>query len=85
MYNKDKAITQIIGIKKGGKFLEQNFYPNGQLVALLQFDSLGFKTGNAVYFYENGRKQREGKFQGGIPVGEWTEYAPDGRILQVLR
>lgn len=84
MYNKDSAITQILGARKEIKILEQNFYNNGQLIALLQFDTTGKKTGVGIYYYQNGVVQRSGNFKDGFAVGNWKEYNEKGDLKRIL-
>jgi antitoxin component YwqK of YwqJK toxin-antitoxin module len=84
MYNKDSSITQILGARKGIKILEQNFYNNGQLIATLQFDTIGKKTGVGIYYYQNAVIQRIGNFKDGFAVGNWKEFDEKGSLKNIL-
>jgi antitoxin component YwqK of YwqJK toxin-antitoxin module len=39
------------------------------------------EEGQWEYFHFNGGKQSKGTFLNGKPIGEWTNWLPDGRIL----
>ena len=44
----------------------------------------GKPNGLLVYWYENGNKMREGKLQGGTPVGIWYTYKEDGSVQATI-
>ena len=45
----------------------------------------GDKEGNYYYFFENGRIAVSGEFRWDNPVGDWTEFYPNGRKKKIIR
>lgn len=57
------------------------FYPNGQRMMTLFFNSNGKPEGPARFYYPDGRVKLDGRYEKGIQTGIWREFAPDGRLI----
>lgn len=57
------------------------FYPNGQRMMTLLFNSNGQPEGPARFYYQDGRVKLDGRYEKGIQTGIWREFAPDGRLI----
>lgn len=57
------------------------FFPNGQRMMTLMFNSNGQPEGPARFYYQDGRVKLDGRYEKGIQTGIWREFAPDGRLL----
>jgi antitoxin component YwqK of YwqJK toxin-antitoxin module len=44
-------------------------------------DSYGQFDGSAVYYYEDGTVNSEGRFKGGFRLGEWKNYNEKGDLV----
>lgn len=82
---KDSAgtIRQLIITKKNIRTYYAEFYANGQLKGSLPLDSLGKFNGPAVYYYENGCMQSEGKFLHGLYTDHWKNYDKGGKLMSI--
>lgn len=59
------------------------YYSSGKIKYHWFYDSYGKRTGNQVYFYENGEKQIEGKWIQGKETGKITEFYNNGQIQKI--
>ncbi len=45
----------------------------------------GLPEGKHIYYYPDGRKMSEGKFQSGLKVGDWKRYDENGLLVITIR
>jgi antitoxin component YwqK of YwqJK toxin-antitoxin module len=60
------------------------WYPNGNLGTSEMYDH-GKLTGPAVYFWDNGEKQAEGKYKNGLREGFWKFWDKSGILYSKVR
>ena len=58
---------------------QMTYYPDGTMRSETAFTEQGDVTS---YFYENGKKEREGTYKNGFEVGVWTWYYENGNIKE---
>ncbi len=58
---------------------QMTFYPNGTLRSETAYTDQGDVTS---YFYENGKKEREGTYKNGFEVGKWIWYYENGNVKE---
>jgi antitoxin component YwqK of YwqJK toxin-antitoxin module len=39
-------------------------------------------TGEATYYYEDGKLRSKGRLQDGVQVGEWKDYDKQGNVVK---
>jgi len=82
---KDKS-GHVTGMNKskGTKvFYAAEYYRNGQLKATYPDMKKNELTGEAKYYYENGRIKSIGKLRKGQKIGNWRQYDRDGDPIKI--
>ncbi len=82
-FMKDSAgtIRQAIIAKKNIYRLHfSEYYANGQLKALYQFDDSGRYNGPGAFYHPNGFVKSEGEYNHGFYSGAWKNYNDKGEI-----
>ncbi len=54
------------------------YYPNGQIKS--ETDSISVGQYRVIRYYDNGKKQEEGKYSSNLRDGEWIEWYSNGSI-----
>jgi antitoxin component YwqK of YwqJK toxin-antitoxin module len=91
--NKDSSQSVIVAFDSTGTVLytslETNktrshsveYYRNGRPRGLVNLDTS--VTGYAIYYYDNGNKKSEGRWENARQVGPWTKYNDKGEIIKI--
>ena len=56
------------------------YYTNGRPMGLTNFDST--RTSDVYYYYANGAKREEGRYENNEPIGVWKRYDETGRLIK---
>jgi hypothetical protein len=83
MLDSNDHITQIVVVKDKKRILFGEYYTNGQMKSKLSLDTTGQFNGQAKYYYEDGRIQKEGNYKNGFFSGSWNNYDKDGYMTSV--
>lgn len=83
MKDTSDSIRQIIITKKNKRSFFAEYYPNGQLIALLPLDTFGQCHGPSKYYYQNGIIESEGVYNNGLKIGTWKNYMETGERLTI--
>lgn len=83
--------TLVLGLLLIGLFLNgwgqdenKTFYDNGQVMTEGAYNASGKPDGPWVYYWSNGKKQREGTYRNGHPIGAWKEWYENGQVKASL-
>lgn len=60
-----------------------SFYPNGEIMAIKSFDSLGRKQGLNTLLYENGETASLTSYKEGLPEGTHTTFHQNGKVKSI--
>ncbi len=82
MKRKDSAIKQVIVAKSGKRIYFAQYYDNGQLKGLYNFDNYGSNSGASKEYYENGHVKEAGEYKAGFRTGEWTMFDSTGKPVE---
>jgi antitoxin component YwqK of YwqJK toxin-antitoxin module len=64
------------------------FYPNGKrkMIAASKVPSIDYQLdGTCMYFFQNGRRKAVITYKDGVPVGDETEYYPNGKVYTISK
>jgi antitoxin component YwqK of YwqJK toxin-antitoxin module len=75
-------ITAIIQRRNGVRIFGSEYYPNGQEMGDIPLTTDGKMTGEATYYYEDGKLRSRGRLQDGVQVGEWKDYDRQGNLVK---
>jgi len=76
------GIIYSTGLNKNGKRIHSTeYYANGRPMGLTNFDST--ITGDAIYYFDNGLKKSEGRWEHYRMTGIWKNYNDKGEIIKI--
>jgi antitoxin component YwqK of YwqJK toxin-antitoxin module len=75
-------IIAIIQRRNGIIIFGSEYYPNGQEMGDVPHTVDGKITGDATYYYENGKIRCMGRLLDGVGVGEWKYYDEEGTLVR---
>lgn len=76
-----QQVRQVIMEKKEVRTFYAQFYPNGQVVAIVSLDAQGQYDGEATVFYPDGQVKSKGRYLHGLYNGVWETYNEQGRLI----
>lgn len=80
------SLGRVVGLNKsknGMTTFAAEYYPNGQLMGKIQFNS-GTIDGPAVYYYSDGRIKSIGLWHDFAQVGVWKSYKENGELQTII-
>ncbi len=60
---------------------EIRYYPNSQIQSKGRYNEYNKKTGEWIYYFENGKKQRIENFYNGVKKGKYIEFYKNGKKM----
>ena len=81
MRDSSQQVRQIIIEKNSIRKFYAQFYPNGQITAMVKLNQQGQLEGEATNFYPNGNVKSKGKYYNGLSVGIWEMYDENRKII----